>query len=129
MRNHRVAVLLFASCLAMLAMSFGASASAGPSGYPPSGYPPSGYPPSGYPPSGYPPSAGCTVSTSVSSVSPGAGSVSCSPDPTAETPQGRHHAAGSTAYTGFVAIIASVVALALLGGGVLFVFVGRGRRA
>lgn len=36
---------------------------------------------------------------------------------------------GSTAYTGFAAVTASVIALALLAGGVLFVVIGRRRRA
>ncbi len=165
MRSNRLVLLLIVSGLALLGLSFGASASADPTAYPPS--------------------TGCTVSTSNRSVSAGgsltvtgsgfpagtsvrltlqsgqalgtvhtdsqgsfstrvtipsgvsqhdrivavASSTTCSFDWTTATPPAPPQTPGSqTAYTGFAAITATIVAFTLLAGGVLFVVIGRRRR-
>jgi hypothetical protein len=57
-------------------------------------------------------------------------STTCSFDWTTSTPPApAQTSASQTAYTGFAAITATVIAFALVAGGVLFVVVGRRRRA
>jgi hypothetical protein len=65
-----------------------------------------------------------------SDASCGIDNISVSKSPSADPSSASTHSANSssgTAYTGFAAVTATVVAVALLGGGVLFVVAGRRR--